>query len=182
MIRSMTAFARADRHLTGASLAWEIRSVNHRYLEVGPRLPEGLRGEQYAFVTLPIAEVRAGGGVTAANVGAGKLIRVDDALAADALLPGVAILSRRSDALAMSLASTELAGVRADAARRQLVLDVALDECFLVAKLDEAQRTEAAAFERAKAALGGLHFVVVQQPDDDGVEPAGFWLLRETAV
>ena len=43
MIRSMTAFARADRHLTGASLAWEIRSVNHRYLEVGPRLPEGLR-------------------------------------------------------------------------------------------------------------------------------------------
>jgi len=145
------------------------------------RLPEGLRGEQYAFVTLPLAEVRAGGGVNAANCGAGKLIPISASLDADALLPGIAILTRRSDALAMSLASTELAGVRADAAQRTLVLDVALDECFLVAKLDDNQRNEAAAFERAKAALGGLHFVVVQKPDDDGVEPAGFWLLRETA-
>jgi uncharacterized protein (TIGR00255 family) len=39
----MTAFARTDRHLEGASLAWEIRSVNHRYLEVSPRLPDALR-------------------------------------------------------------------------------------------------------------------------------------------
>lgn len=43
MIHSMTAFARTDRHLEGASLAWEIRSVNHRYLEVSPRLPDALR-------------------------------------------------------------------------------------------------------------------------------------------
>lgn len=43
MIHSMTAFARADRHLEGASLVWEIRSVNHRYLEVSPRLPDALR-------------------------------------------------------------------------------------------------------------------------------------------
>ena len=44
MICSMTAFARADRHLQGYSLAWEIKSVNHRYLEVSPRLPDALRG------------------------------------------------------------------------------------------------------------------------------------------
>ncbi|MCK0154626.1 YicC family protein [Alcanivorax sp. S6407] len=43
MICSMTAFARADRHLEGFSLAWEIKSVNHRYLEVSPRLPDTLR-------------------------------------------------------------------------------------------------------------------------------------------
>lgn len=43
MIRSMTAFSRADRHLTGYSLAWEIKSVNHRYLEVSPRLPDALK-------------------------------------------------------------------------------------------------------------------------------------------
>lgn len=48
MIRSMTAFARADRHLDGASLAWEIRSVNHRYLEVNPRLPDSLRALENA--------------------------------------------------------------------------------------------------------------------------------------
>lgn len=43
MIRSMTAFARADHHLEGTSLAWEIRSVNNRYLEISPRLPDTLR-------------------------------------------------------------------------------------------------------------------------------------------
>ncbi|MDX1802964.1 MAG: YicC/YloC family endoribonuclease [Alcanivorax sp.] len=48
MIRSMTAFARADRHLDGHSLAWEIKSVNHRYLEVSPRLPESLRALENA--------------------------------------------------------------------------------------------------------------------------------------
>jgi len=43
MICSMTAFARADRHLEGYSLVWEIKAVNHRYLEVSPRLPDALR-------------------------------------------------------------------------------------------------------------------------------------------
>lgn len=40
MIASMTAFARAGR----GALVWEIRSVNHRYLELVFRLPESLRG------------------------------------------------------------------------------------------------------------------------------------------
>ena len=146
------------------------------------RLPEALRGEQYAFVTLPVAEVQAGGGVTEDNVGVGKMINVKSDLDPGAMLPGVAILTRRADALAMSLASTELASVRADSTQRQLVLDVALDESFLVARLDDSQRVEAAGFEKAKAGLDGLHFVVVQRPDDDGVEPAGFWLLREMAT
>ena len=48
MIRSMTAFARADRRLQGADLAWELRSVNHRYLELMPRLPDALRGLENA--------------------------------------------------------------------------------------------------------------------------------------
>lgn len=143
------------------------------------RLPEALRGEQYAFVTLPLAEVQPGGGVTAENVGVGKMINIKDTLDPGAMLPGVAILTRRADALAMSLASTELASVRADSTQRQLVLDVGLDESYLVARLDDSQRVEAAGFEKAKTALDGLHFIVVQRPDDDGIEPAGFWLLRE---
>ncbi|MBU59619.1 MAG: YicC family protein [Alcanivorax sp.] len=49
MIRSMTAFARADRRLQGADLAWELRSVNHRYLELMPRLPDALRGLENAL-------------------------------------------------------------------------------------------------------------------------------------
>ena len=49
MIRSMTAFARAERRLQGADLAWELRSVNHRYLELMPRLPDALRGLENAL-------------------------------------------------------------------------------------------------------------------------------------
>ena len=44
MIRSMTAFARAEAETELGALAWELRSVNHRYLEIAPRLPEELRG------------------------------------------------------------------------------------------------------------------------------------------
>jgi uncharacterized protein (TIGR00255 family) len=43
MIRSMTAFARREADLATANVSWELRSVNHRYLEIGLRLPEELR-------------------------------------------------------------------------------------------------------------------------------------------
>jgi len=43
MIRSMTAFASIDSNESFGRLAWEIRSVNHRYLEIGMRLPEEFR-------------------------------------------------------------------------------------------------------------------------------------------
>jgi uncharacterized protein (TIGR00255 family) len=43
MIRSMTAFARTDGEQAGADLTWELRSVNHRYLEMFVRLPDELR-------------------------------------------------------------------------------------------------------------------------------------------
>ena len=43
MTSSMTAFARQQKDLEWGSLTWEIRSVNHRYLETSVRLPESLR-------------------------------------------------------------------------------------------------------------------------------------------
>ena len=43
MIRSMTAFARCEADSEQGSLAWEIRSLNHRYLETSVRLPDDLR-------------------------------------------------------------------------------------------------------------------------------------------
>ena len=44
MIRSMTGFARRERQGPWGTLTCEIRTVNHRYLEVSLRLPEDLRG------------------------------------------------------------------------------------------------------------------------------------------
>ena len=43
MIRSMTAFAGAEVETPWGALAFELRSVNHRYLELAPRLPDDLR-------------------------------------------------------------------------------------------------------------------------------------------
>ena len=43
MIHSMTAFARAEQASANGTLSWELRSVNHRYLEPHLRLPESFR-------------------------------------------------------------------------------------------------------------------------------------------
>jgi len=49
MVLSMTAFARRQASLGGTVLVWEIRSVNHRYLEPGLRLPDALRSLEPAI-------------------------------------------------------------------------------------------------------------------------------------
>lgn len=43
MPRSMTGFARKEAKLPWGTVVWEIRSVNHRYLEPSFRLPEDFR-------------------------------------------------------------------------------------------------------------------------------------------
>ncbi|MEE8340203.1 MAG: YicC/YloC family endoribonuclease [Xanthomonadales bacterium] len=43
MIHSMTGFASAEQQYDFGRLAWEIRSVNHRYFEFGFRVPEEFR-------------------------------------------------------------------------------------------------------------------------------------------
>ncbi len=43
MIRSMTAFERQEQQGDWGKLTWELRSVNHRYLDIYPRLPDELR-------------------------------------------------------------------------------------------------------------------------------------------
>ena len=43
MTHSMTAFARQESSTESYVLAWEMRSVNHRYLEINIRVPDSLR-------------------------------------------------------------------------------------------------------------------------------------------
>lgn len=47
MLKSMTAFARVEENHPMGCFAWEVRSINHRYLEVGFRLPEELRSLEF---------------------------------------------------------------------------------------------------------------------------------------
>jgi len=49
MLHSMTGFARESAEPEIGALAWEIRSVNHRYLDVQFRLPDELRPHEHAF-------------------------------------------------------------------------------------------------------------------------------------
>jgi len=43
MIHSMTGFASTEHQFDSGRLAWEIRSVNHRFFEIGIRVPEEFR-------------------------------------------------------------------------------------------------------------------------------------------
>ncbi len=49
MLHSMTGFARESAETTLGTLTWEIRAVNHRYLDVQFKLPEDLRPKEQAF-------------------------------------------------------------------------------------------------------------------------------------
>ena len=49
MIASMTGFARETEQIEGSELTWEIRSVNHRYLDVSLRLGQVFRAKESLF-------------------------------------------------------------------------------------------------------------------------------------
>jgi len=49
MIRSMTGYAVASRELQYGTLSVELRSVNHRYLDIQFRLPDELRAVEPAL-------------------------------------------------------------------------------------------------------------------------------------
>ncbi|TCT21947.1 YicC/YloC family endoribonuclease [Thiobaca trueperi] len=60
MIKSMTAFARETRSGDFGELTWELRTVNHRYLEPHLRLPEELRALDVAVRTRLSARLQRG--------------------------------------------------------------------------------------------------------------------------
>ena len=49
MIASMTGFARRETSGAWGTLVCELRSVNHRFLEAGFRLPDELRAAEGEF-------------------------------------------------------------------------------------------------------------------------------------
>ena len=47
MLKSMTAFARVEQNHNLGNFVWEMRSINHRYLEINFRLIEELRAAEF---------------------------------------------------------------------------------------------------------------------------------------
>ena len=60
MILSMTGFAAVAAELPGVALAVELRSVNHRYLDLQIRLPDELRGIESSLREQLVAELKRG--------------------------------------------------------------------------------------------------------------------------
>ena len=56
----MTGFARRERQFPWGLLAWELKTVNHRFLEMGCRLPEEFRIGEAEFRQAIAAAVRRG--------------------------------------------------------------------------------------------------------------------------
>jgi len=56
----MTGFARRERQFPFGMLAWEVKTVNHRFLEIGCRLPEEFRAAESEFRQMIAGAVRRG--------------------------------------------------------------------------------------------------------------------------
>lgn len=89
MIRSMTGFARRERQGPWGALVCEVRTVNHRYLEISLRLPEELKGldneaRQTIGNALRRGKVDAGLYLKSA-AGAQRALQLDTALLAEVL-------------------------------------------------------------------------------------------------
>lgn len=96
MVHSMTAFARVESAGPWGTLSWELRSVNHRYLEPHLRLPEAFRdlegGVREALrqalargkveCTLRLAEESAGKSLQVDRERAAQLVAAAEAVAA----------------------------------------------------------------------------------------------------
>lgn len=161
MIRSMTAYAASERATEWGMLSGELRAVNHRFLELGLRLPEELRAFE------PQLRERV-----AARVSRGKLdlvlrlraSTVDDALQVDEMLVDrLGELAQRMDTRfpQLRVQFTELLqfpgvlqsrGIDGEALQRETltVLDVVLDD-FTAAREREGGKLAAVIGERADA-------------------------------
>jgi uncharacterized protein (TIGR00255 family) len=108
MIYSMTGFAAAALEMEQGTLSLELRSVNHRYLEVQFRLEESLRPLEPAMREL-IAKSLSRGKVDCritftAKSGGGAALEVDAALVAQLVELNRAIRERLPDSPALTVA------------------------------------------------------------------------------
>jgi len=145
-------------------------------------LPDALRGEQWAFVQIPLGEVVAEA-TAAARGGFGDqfdVSKIAKDLKPDSLIPGVAVFSKRALPLAAWTNGLELAGLKADQDKGALVLQTGVNAQWSYAKYKRTKTSlqEAEEWEKAKKEAGGVHFLAIQT-DPDAPKCAGFWMLRD---
>jgi hypothetical protein len=156
-------------------------------LEPGPpaALPDALRGERWAFVSLPLAGVLQEAGRVSSGAAFGAVFDPATAgladLPPDASVPGLVVLSRRADALAGWTNGLEIAALTTDTRQAQVLLETGVAQRWAYAawRKSGAATAEADAWQAAKAAVRGLHFLCVTA--DEQADAAGFWLCLDQA-
>lgn len=175
MIRSMTAFATVERATEGGTLAGELRAVNHRFLELGTRLPEELRGLEPALRERISAGVsrgkldfnlrlRSAEGEGSLQVNAGLVAQLSE-LALDLHSRFPALRTELTDLLqfpgVLQSRAVDQAALQAEA----LALVDALIGQFVAAREREGQKLVAAILERVDAIAARAADVRVLMPD-----------------
>lgn len=161
MIRSMTAFAAGERGTPWGVLGCELRSVNHRFLEIGLRLGEDLRALE------PVLRERIAARIQRGKLDLAMRLRAPEGAATlavnEALLEQLGALAQRLDARFPRLQVEftqllQLPGVlqapsadgEALQAEALALLDQVLDE-FIAAREREGAKLAAAIAERVDA-------------------------------
>ena len=85
MPHSMTGFSTAEARAGSFRLVWEIRSVNHRFLELGFRLPDELRAVEPECRELVAAAIKRGKVDCTLKISAGERSAAADTIVAGAL-------------------------------------------------------------------------------------------------
>lgn len=165
MPHSMTGFASLAVTAGSIEFTWEVRSVNHRFLDVGLRLPEDFRRLETACRELAARYVRRGkvdcSLRTAPNPRAATSSRLDAAVVADLQALQAQVIERFPDARPLSVAEllrcdgvvVEAGGGATDGAADAELLD-ALAQAF-------------AALVEARAAEGERIAALLQQRVED---------------
>ncbi|CAD7699832.1 unnamed protein product [Ostreobium quekettii] len=147
-------------------------------------LPDAYRAEAWNFVQLPLGTLLEELKEVEKRNYFGATISLSDVglsgLPDDTLIPGVSLYSRRAEPLAAWMNGLEIATVCADIDRACLILDTGVNERYVYAAYTRTDSTtaEALAWEQAKEAARGLHFLAVQA-DPDAEISSGLWLLLQ---
>lgn len=179
MPHSMTGFSTAEVRAGQFRLAWEIRSVNHRFLELGLRLPDELRAVEPECRELVAAAIKRGKVDCTLKIGADER-----GAAAEAIVPGALqrLKSFEDQVLAVFLNARPLTaqevlrwpGVLDDPAHNLEELGEAVKTCLAAAlrALAEARGREGARIaemlEKRNAAITAL--VAGLKPQIDGLQ------------
>ncbi|MEP6898291.1 MAG: YicC/YloC family endoribonuclease [Rhodanobacter sp.] len=155
MIRSMTAYASAETTGPAGTLSCELRTVNHRYLELSPRLPDDLRSFESQLRERIAAKLSRGKlDITVRRTGGDsqrESLQVNNALLLQLSELNLDLASRFSG---LQVEFTEL--LRFPGVLRQAEVDADLQQVALFDVLDRALDALTATREREGEKLGDI--------------------------